>query len=67
MREAGAAIASTLDRSRAVARVLSFLSNTVPYETATVQVLEEDALEVVGILTLSARRRRDTTAVPNGR
>lgn len=47
LREAGAAIASTLDRSRAVRRVLSFLAKTVPYETATVQVLEEDVLEIV--------------------
>ncbi|NBB89719.1 MAG: diguanylate cyclase [Spirochaetes bacterium] len=47
LRRAGAAIASTLDRSQAVRRVLSFLAQTVPYQTATVQVLEEDVLEVV--------------------
>ncbi|MFP4378266.1 MAG: diguanylate cyclase [Spirochaetales bacterium] len=47
LRRAGAAIASTLDRSQAVRRVLSFLAQTVPYETATVQVLEGDGLEVI--------------------
>lgn len=47
LREAGAAIASTLDRSQAVRRVLAFLANTIPYETATVQVLQGDELEVI--------------------
>ena len=47
LRRAGAAIASTLDRSQAVRRVLSFLAQTVPYQTATVQVLEEEVLEVI--------------------
>jgi len=47
LRHAGAAIASTLDRSQAVRRVLSFLAGVVPYQTATVQILEEDALEVI--------------------
>ncbi|MFW6313128.1 MAG: diguanylate cyclase, partial [Spirochaetota bacterium] len=47
LRRAGAAIAATLDRGEAVSRVLEFLKTVVPFETATVQVLRDGALEVV--------------------
>lgn len=47
LRRAGAAIASTLDRREAVARVLEFLAAAVPYHTATVQALDGEFLEVL--------------------
>ncbi|MFW6355090.1 MAG: diguanylate cyclase [Spirochaetota bacterium] len=47
LRRAGAAIASTLDRRQAVARVLEFLKSVVDYRTATVQVLSGNELEVI--------------------
>jgi diguanylate cyclase (GGDEF)-like protein/PAS domain S-box-containing protein len=47
LRQAGAAIAATLDRAEAVARVLEYLRTVVRFQTATVQILREDELEVV--------------------
>ena len=48
LRMAGAIVASTLEVQRTVQLVLDQALNVVPYDTATVQLLREDALEVIG-------------------
>ena len=48
LRMAGAIVASTLEIERAVPLVLDQAQNVVPYDTATVQLTREDALEVIG-------------------
>jgi len=48
LREAAAAVASTLDRDRAVDLVLEQLARVVPYDSASVQLLGEGHLEIVG-------------------
>ncbi len=48
LRTAGAIVASTLEIERTVELVLDQAMNVVPYDTATVQLLRDDALEVVG-------------------
>jgi diguanylate cyclase (GGDEF)-like protein/PAS domain S-box-containing protein len=48
LRTAGAIMASTLEVERTVQLVLDQALNVVPYDTATVQLLRRDALEVIG-------------------
>ena len=48
LRTAGAIVASTLEIERTVGLVLDQALNVVPYDTATVQLLRSDALEVIG-------------------
>jgi diguanylate cyclase (GGDEF)-like protein len=48
LRMAGAIVASTLEVAKTVELVLDQALNVVPYDTATVQLLREDALEVIG-------------------
>lgn len=48
LRTAGAIVASTLEIERTVELVLDQAMNVVPYDTATVQLLRDDALEVIG-------------------
>lgn len=48
LRMAGAIVASTLEIERTVQLVLDQALNVVPYDTASVQLLREDALEVIG-------------------
>ncbi len=48
LRSASAIVASTLEIGETVRLVLEQARNVVPYDTATVQLLREDALEVVG-------------------
>ena len=48
LRTAGAIVASTLEVERTVGLVLDQALNVVPYDTATVQLLRSDALEVIG-------------------
>jgi diguanylate cyclase (GGDEF)-like protein/PAS domain S-box-containing protein len=48
LRMAGAIVASTLEINQTVQLVLDQALNVVPYDTATVQLMREDALEVIG-------------------
>ncbi len=48
LRTAGAIVASTLEVEQTVGLVLDQALNVVPYDTATVQLLRSDALEVIG-------------------
>ncbi|MFW5884443.1 MAG: diguanylate cyclase [bacterium] len=48
LRMAGAIVASTLEVERTVQLVLDQALNVVPYDTASVLLLREDALEVIG-------------------
>ena len=45
---AGTAVAATLDREEAIERILEQLAHVVPYDSASVQLLREDYLEIVG-------------------
>jgi len=46
--QAGTAVAATLEREEAIDRILEQLAHVVPYDSATVQLLREGYLEVVG-------------------
>lgn len=48
LRMAGAIVASTLEIDRTVQLVLDQALNVVPYDTASVQLVRDDALEVIG-------------------
>ncbi|GIV77840.1 MAG: hypothetical protein KatS3mg050_2234 [Litorilinea sp.] len=48
LRQAGAAVAATLDRDEAIERILEQLQRVVPYDTASVQLLEGTDSVVVG-------------------
>ncbi len=48
LREAGLAVTSTLDLNETIHHILEQLSRVVPYDSASVQLLEEDALVIVG-------------------
>jgi len=46
--QAGTAVAATLEREQAIDRILEQLAQVVPYDSATVQLLREGYLEIVG-------------------
>ena len=48
LRKAGAAVAATLRSEEAVDRILEQLSLVIPYDSASVQLLRGDELEIVG-------------------
>ncbi len=48
LRRAGAAVAATLDQSEAIEKILVQLEMVVPYDSASVQLLQNGQLEVVG-------------------
>jgi len=48
LRKAGAAVNETLDTQETVARVLEQLAQVIPYDSASVQILNGNDLEVVG-------------------
>lgn len=48
LREAGAAVAATLDRDDLIRRLLEQLKRVVPYDSASVQLLRDEEMEIVG-------------------
>ena len=48
LREATAIVATTLERERAIELILEQLAHVLPYDSASVQLLREDYLEIVG-------------------
>jgi diguanylate cyclase (GGDEF)-like protein/PAS domain S-box-containing protein len=48
LRKAGAAITETLETNKTVARILDQLKQVVPYDTASVQLLDDNELEIIG-------------------
>ena len=48
LRRAGAAVAATLDQNQAIEKILEQLHRVVPYDSASVQILHNGFLEVVG-------------------
>ena len=48
LREAALAITTALDRNRVIERILAQLQRVVPYDSASVQLLREDRMELVG-------------------
>jgi two-component system phosphate regulon sensor histidine kinase PhoR len=48
LREASLALTTTLDRGEVIDRILAQLREVVPYDTASVQLLRENCLEIVG-------------------
>ena len=48
LREAAAVVASTLDQSHAVQLILDQLARVVPYDSASVLIMKDDYLEIVG-------------------
>lgn len=48
LREAALAMSTTLERDEVVERILTQLQQVVPYDTASVQLLEDGRLEIVG-------------------
>ena len=48
LREAAAVVASTLDQSQAVRLILDQLARVVPYDSASILILKEGYLEIVG-------------------
>jgi diguanylate cyclase (GGDEF)-like protein/PAS domain S-box-containing protein len=48
LREAALALTTTLDRNRVIERVLAQLQQVVPYDSASVQLLQEDMLILIG-------------------
>lgn len=48
LRKAGAAITQTLETSEIISRILEELKQVVPYDSASVQFLKDNQLEVVG-------------------
>ncbi len=49
LRQAGAAVAATLQLDEAIERILEQLHEVVPYDSASVQLLRDDELEIVGL------------------
>jgi diguanylate cyclase (GGDEF)-like protein/PAS domain S-box-containing protein len=48
LREAGAAVAATLKLDEAIDSILEQLNQVVPYDSASVQLLQDDKLKIVG-------------------
>ncbi|GAB4580490.1 MAG: hypothetical protein Fur0022_32310 [Anaerolineales bacterium] len=48
LREAGAIVAATLDQREAIDRILLQLERVVPHDSASVQLIRDDYLEIVG-------------------
>jgi PAS domain S-box-containing protein len=48
LREAALAMTTALERNKVVERILAQLQEVVPYDTASVQLLRDDLLEIVG-------------------
>ncbi len=48
LREAALALTTSLDRNEVVGRILSQLQQVVPYDSASVQILKGDRLEIIG-------------------
>ncbi|MCB9078544.1 MAG: response regulator [Anaerolineaceae bacterium] len=48
LNEVGAALTSTLELGQAISRILEELRKVVPYDSASVQILKEGCLEIVG-------------------
>jgi len=48
LRKAGSVVAATLDPEEAVSRILEQLEQVVPYDSASVQLLRDGELEIVG-------------------
>ncbi len=48
LREATAIVATTLERERAIELILEQLAHVLPYDSASVQLLRDDYLEIVG-------------------
>ncbi len=48
LREAALALTTALDRNRVIERILAQLQRVVPYDSASVQLLREDRMELVG-------------------
>jgi len=48
LRLAGSAVATTLRQDETIKRILEQLNNVVPYDSASVQLLHDDVLEIVG-------------------
>ncbi|MBL7163287.1 MAG: PAS domain S-box protein, partial [Anaerolineales bacterium] len=48
LRQAGAAVSATLKLDEAIARILEQLNRVVPYDSASVQLLRGEKLEIVG-------------------
>ncbi len=48
LRKAGAAVTETLETDKTVSRILEQLQQVVPYDTASVQVLNGNELEIIG-------------------
>jgi PAS domain S-box-containing protein len=46
--QAGTAVAATLEREEAIERILEQLAQVIPYDSASVQLLREGYLEIVG-------------------
>ena len=49
LRQAGIAVAAALKQDEAIERILEELNRVVPYDSATVQLLRDSGLEVVGV------------------
>jgi diguanylate cyclase (GGDEF)-like protein/PAS domain S-box-containing protein len=48
LRKAGAAVTETLEINETVSRILEQLKQVIPYDTASIQILNEDKLEIIG-------------------
>ncbi|HLF74112.1 MAG TPA: diguanylate cyclase, partial [Anaerolineales bacterium] len=48
LRRAGAAVAETLDMQEATTRILQQLAHVLPYDSASVQILQQGELEIIG-------------------
>jgi diguanylate cyclase (GGDEF)-like protein len=48
LREAGAIVAATLSQEETIERILAQLQRVIPYDTASVQLLEDGYMEIVG-------------------
>ena len=48
LRKAGAAITETLETDQTVARILEQLKQVIPYDTASVQILDKNELKIIG-------------------
>ena len=48
LRQAGAAVTATLDLHKTFERILEQLERVIPYDTASIQLLRQDHLEIVG-------------------
>ena len=48
LQESAAIVAATLEKNEAIERILEQLKRVVPYDSASVQLLKKDSLEIVG-------------------